>query len=1127
MSSDPRTIDPQTMSADEALVRGWLVHPATGTGIHLADEEDGWQFRSYAELAELTWSVAGRLRERGLGSDGTDAGACVVMPTGFPCVAAFYAVWACGGVFTPIAPPMFGDMAQYISHVAAILVQAAPRVVVTSVELETLVRQAMTEAGRTDEPVVVTESERAADRELTPAAETALLQFTSGSTGTPRGVRVSWHNLANNIQMISGLIDWQPGETMVSWLPLYHDMGLVGVFLTAVANQSDLYLMRPDQFVRDPARWLRAMAHAQHSASPSFALGYVAHRVAPEEIADLDLSGCRTLAVGSEPVEVADLRAFAELTAAQGFSATAYTLAYGLAEATLMVTSSARDRPLTALRLDTATLRPGQPVRIVAEAALADGQWVSGPGWITGLGYSTPESTVLVVDEEGRELPDGVLGEMVVVGDSVALGYTDENAGSTRIDKGRLYSGDAGFRYRGEVFVLGRMGTSLKVRGRSVFMEDVESRVARETGITKGKLAAVALAGSGVPGIVLFAETAPGDWITQARTVIRGELGPAGAVAVVTGPRGFIRRTSSGKPRRRYMWQLHAEGRLDGATEHVVADAAAANPVAAPALAPERIEQLLDTALASVTVPPNSAALFEGSLAEGFGNEGSDIDFLIVAPGAEQMPTLPTVVFVDGRRVEIRTRSEAQLRAQLERVAGADIGDLDEDVLNRCQRFGNATVVRSSTGVDLAGLTDVLPAADFAVTVARWWARRSRHALWFAVALRAMGAIEEAEGWARDGLLQAVKSWAAGRGETYLETKWLPQQLDRIQSGGDAQGEHPIGAYRALSPGATLAEICALAVEFGIADVSDDPDRVLLTRRDGVTTWPIGDRVHVIRDDRDVFALSEPGAAAWRSVVVRKSVADILGRAPIGAELAEFVRLGFVGLALRGGRSLTPALAMCKPLQPFTPIPSVRVPALGLAGGGADRPIATLSPLPAQRFVACAMEVVWSNVVLENAREDLMGAVKSGQGEVADIAAHRAIAMCVRMALSTYGVHPLPADIAPVRTLAALLPDSETLAELVGRASAVRFAEILDSGEDGPAELAILDELIAKVREIAGGTQFPASFDSREQWRRTLDISYDWLRPAAYLDTELPLDEARDLLGSGGQQPHQHDGGPR
>lgn len=1118
-----------TTADDRAVVRGWLVNPAADTGIHLADEDDGWRFRSYTELAELTWSVADELRRRGL--DGA-AGACVVMPTGFPCVAAFYAVWACGGVFTPIAPPMFADMDQYISHVAAILVQASPRVVVTSVELEALVRQAMTAAGRDDEPVVVTDSGTApAERVLAPAAETALLQFTSGSTGAPRGVRVSWHNLANNIEMISRLIDWRPGEAMVSWLPLYHDMGLVGAFLTTVANQGDLYLMRPDQFVRDPARWLRAMAHAQHSPSPSFALGYVAHRVSPADIAELDLSGWRTLAVGSEPVEVEDLRSFAELTGPLGFSAQAYTLAYGLAEATLMVTSSARDRPLTALRLDTATLRPGQPVRVNAAAELTDGQWVSGPGWITGLGRSTPESTVRVVDDDGRELPDGVLGEMVVAGDSVALGYTDASESATRISDGVLYTGDAGFLYRDEVFVLGRMGTSLKVRGRSVFMEDIESKVARETGITKGKLAAVALSGGAAPGVVLFAETGPGDWIAHARTVIRGELGPAGTTDVVTGPRGFIRRTSSGKPRRRHMWQLYSEDRLEGATAHFVAAAATlpgTGATADPALPEDRVADLLAAALEKVSVPPDSAALFEGSLAEGFGNDGSDIDFLIVAPGAEELPTLPTVVFADGRRVEVRTRSVAQLRAQLERVAGAaEVAELDEDVLNRCQRFGNATVLRPGAGVDLDGLSALLPAPAFADIVTRWWARRSEHALWFAVALRALGAEPEAGAWARDGLLQAVKSWAAGRGETYLETKWVPQQLERIEATADAGTRRTIAAYRAVRPSTPFGDILALAAEFGVTGVADDPERVLLTRRDAVTTWPIGERLHVIRDDLDVFALSDRGAAAWRTVVPRKSVAEILRRASIGPELAEFVRLGFVGLAVRGGAVLEPALAMCKPLRPYTPVPSARTPALGLAGGGTDRAVATLSPLPAQRFISCATEVVWSNVVLENAREDLMGAVQAGQAEVADIAAHRAVAMCVRMVLSTYGVHPLPADVAPVHTLESVLPECEQLRELVARAAEVRLGAALAAGGTGSDELATLDELMAAVRTIAGGTQFPASFDSPEQWRRTLDISYHWLRPAAYLDTELPLEEARDLLGSGGQQPHQSQGGSR
>ncbi|MFD0362980.1 AMP-binding protein [Nocardia sp. GCM10030253] len=1177
-----------------AAVRNWLAEPAQNSGIHLADEADGWTYRSYRDLADTTWSIAALMREHGMSSGD---GVCVIMPTGFPCAAAFYAVWACGGVFTPVAPPMFGDLDQIVAHIAAILAQARPRLVVTSTEFEQLVRRAAIEAGRADEPLVInaqTLGPAPAVREFGEPDECALLQFTSGSTGTPRGVRVSWRNLANNIAMISTLIDWRPGESLVSWLPLYHDMGLVGAFLTTVTNQGDLYLMRPDQFVRDPARWLRAMTHAQHSPSPSFALGYVAHRVPPEDIAELDLSGWRTLAVGSEPVEVADLQSFANLAGGQGFSTNAYTLAYGLAEATLMVTSSARNRPLTALRVDNPNLRFGARVTILDERLLDDTHRVEGAGWITGLGYSTPESTVTVVDEDGRELPDGTLGEMVVVGDSVALGYSasgEPAAGSsTRIADGRLYTGDAGFLYRGEVFVLGRMGSSLKVRGRSVFMEDIESRVAQETGITKGKLAAVTITEAGAQGIALFAESAPGDWIPEARRIIRGELGPAQSVTIVTGPRGTIRRTSSGKPRRRHMWQLFRDGVLDGVIAHeadgtaasiaaaaVVSDNATeagaqrVGPVAPePTLPADRVRQLLDRALETVAIPRDSTVLFEGSLAEGFGNEGSDVDFLVLAPGDEEMPTLPTVLFIDGRRVEVRTRSQAQLRRQVERVAGAEKPtELDEDLLNRCQRFLRATVVRAGTP-DVVELRSLLPYSSFTALMADWWTARATQALRFAVALRALEARAEAGGWARDGLLQAMKGWAARRGESYLETKWLPQQLDRIGSdelidryrdasdpatwafddparsfGDTGPGVPGDPQARALAEQLTWEQVWELATALGVHAVVDDPHQVLFARRPRVTTWTIGGRVHVIRDDRDVFVLSDRAAPAWRSVVFRHSVRDVLARAEsdIATELAEFVRLGLVGLQWRGDELIEPALAMCKPVRPFTPVPSALTPALGVTGAARDDQIATLSPLPATRFTECALNLVWSNIVLENAREDLAGAVKNSQGAVADIAAHRLIAMGIRVVLSAFGIHPLPADVAPAETVRRILPPhalrrDELLTQLES-AQQVCFSDSLRTSGDTIAGLEVLDDFVAQVRRIAGGvdlssdlqavattsaTGFPASFDSREQWRRTLAIGYDWLRIAGYLNTDLPLDEARDLLASGGHQPHLREG---
>ncbi|MFI1461101.1 AMP-binding protein [Nocardia carnea] len=1149
------------MEPDEyvAAVRDWLTVPAADTGVYFADEGSGWDYRSYADLAELSWAVAELMREHGMRAG---AGVCVIMPTGFPCAAAFYAVWACGGVFTPVAPPMYGDFDEYVAHIGSIIRQAAPLLVLTSNEFRDLARRAHAAAGRTDEPVVVdpvTLPAAPQQRRFAEPDECALLQFTSGSTGTPRGVRVSWRNLANNIAMISALVDWRPGEAMVSWLPLYHDMGLVGAFLTTVTNQGDLYLMRPDQFVRDPVRWLRAMTRAQHCPSPSFALGYVAHRVRAAEIADLDLSGWRTLAVGSEPVEVADLQSFAELTAPQGFSMRAYTLAYGLAEATLMVSSSARDRPITSLRLDTAALRFGQPVTVLAAEELADGHTVTGSGWVNGLGFSTPESTVRVVDADGNLLPDGTLGEMVVAGGSVALGYS-EPAGpesSTRIQDGVLYTGDAGFLRDGEVFVLGRMGSSLKVRGRPVFMEDIESRVAQETGLTKGKLAAVALPESGGHGIALFAESAPGEWIERARGIIAGQLGPAHTVTVVTGPRGIIQRTSSGKPRRRHMWERFREGALDGAMVHEtpgttgysvppIDTVSSRSPTGAAlpadsALPGDRVIRLLDAALERVAVPAGAAVLFEGSLAEGFGNAGSDVDFLVVAAGSEEMPTLPTVLFVAGRRVEIRTRSAGQLRRQLTTVAdSADPAVLDEDVLNRCQRFLRATLVRPGSAVDLPELYSVLTHDEFAQRIAEWWTARAREALRYAVAWSALEAGAEAADWGADGLRQAVKAWAARQGETYLETKWLPEQLNRLGAVGAAVARkysEPLSRDETREGGPHAEEIRAglersveFAAELGVDGVSADPGRVLFARIPGVTTWQIGDRVHVLRGDGSVFVLGADAARVWRSVVFRRPVAAIAaGGAGRGEYLAEFVRLGFVGLDWQGAGRITAALAMCRPVQPYTPPPAPVLPVLGVNGATLEpgRPVA-LSALPAQRFVACGMGLVWSNIVLENAREDLTGAVKDGQWEVAEIAAHRLLAMAVRVLLSAFGVHPLPADTAPLPTLARVLPASAARrADLLAALGAARRVRFGDPSGDTTAALRILEDFVALVRTVAGEQGFPASFDSRDQWRRTLAIGYDWLRLAGYLDAELPLDEARDLLTSGGRQPHIREGEPQ
>ncbi|MGW5522162.1 AMP-binding protein [Gordonia sp. NPDC003950] len=1167
------------LSATE-VIRGWLRNPSHDRGIHLAGEGQEWTFRSYGAIADHAVRIAADVREHGVaGGDGV----CVILPTDHTCAAAFYAVWVCGGVLTPIVPPTFADLDQYRSHVAAIIDQARPRLVVTEPGLAGLVREAL-ELSRvrcrllevTDDPAPTAGEGADLDEVWGPAGDCALLQFTSGSTGAPRGVRISWESLSTNTAMISELLRWRDGEPMASWLPLYHDMGLVGGFLTTVTNQEDLHLMRPDHFVRDPVRWLRAMTVARHTPSPSFALGYLAHRIGADEIADLDLSGWRTLAVGSEPVEIGDLQSFTELAGPCGFDAEAVTLAYGLAESTLMVCSSRRDAPITLVRPGVGGLRFGYPVDIAETREFSAGATYSGSGWIAGLGCSTARSQVAIVDDAGDTLPAGVLGEVIVTGSSVASGYSDDRApaaGSTRIIDGVLYTGDAGFLLDDELFVLGRMGSSLKVRGRSVFMEDLESKVSAESGITKGKLAAVAVTDSGDRGVALFAEAPPGEWMSAARTIIRAELGPAHTVTVVTGPRGLIRRTSSGKPRRRHMWQLHIAGALDGAQTHDV-DGTSAHPAPTPTLGAQRVTGLLDSALELVTVPDACAVVFEGSLAEGFGNEGSDVDFLVIAAGDDEMPTLPSVLFADGRRLEIRTRSVAQLREQLETVARHtatdSVDELGEDLLNRCQRFLNSTTIRDGAGVDLDELRNILSRERFADTLTSWWADRARQAFRQAVALRVLGCADEALGWAVDALTQAAKCWCAAHGETYLESKWLPRQLDRAAERGDAD---LIDRYRVLVDDARRtpepdrawwARVAEMSTAFGVdADRWCDPAPLRLTRVPGVTTWTVADRIHVIRSGADVVALSDRAAQVWRQVVFRRPLTAVLGGATAAMEesetdesgaggavrsrlqshsqteshppspsvaacIAEFIRLGLVGLDWRGAGPVRPAMTMCEPSPPYTPMPYTPPlgggrPLVGLTGAARpDTGIAVLSPLPAARFASAALDLTWANVVAENAREDLAGAVKSGQGAVAQVAAHRLIAMSARMMLSSNGIHPLPPDVAPVATLRRLLPDGAGHDALVMRfeaATAVDFPALVDGG-DPLAGLETLDDLLGEVRARVGGADFPSSFDSKDQWRATLGIAYDWVRIGTHLGVPLPLAEAGDLVGTGGAQPH-------
>jgi fatty-acyl-CoA synthase len=549
---------------------GWLSQPRADAGVYLADGGDGWSFTSYPELAGAARRVAAALAADGVRPGDT---VCVLMPTGQAALSAIFGAWAAGATVCPIVPPSFQGAAEYTRHVAAIVEQAAPRLAVSTAEFMPLLGPALRMAGQ---PGAAWALREAADAELAPLAPRApgdgagglaLLQFTSGSTGRPRGVRVSWANLAANLALIGRWTGWQPGEGAASWLPLHHDMGLIGCLLFPVTRQADLWLMRPEQFIKNPLRWLECFGpgKARHTASPSFGLGYAARKVPPERLAGLDLSGWRTVSVGAESIDAAALESFARFAGPAGFSRNAFLPAYGLAENTLGVTCGDRLARPHIVRPRWSGVRFGSPVPVAEAAQLGDVPVPPGSGWLVGHGRPADDAdvSVRIAGPSGAALPDGHLGEIVVGGASVAGGYhagAGQTAGATRFADGELWTGDGGFFYGGELYVLGRMGDSLKLLGRSVYVEDLDAKAAGAAGLDRGRICVVAAAVGGRAAVTVFAEAADGPWRAAVLSALRRELGQEPSLAVVCGQRGLIKRTSSGKPRRRHMWQLLLDG---------------------------------------------------------------------------------------------------------------------------------------------------------------------------------------------------------------------------------------------------------------------------------------------------------------------------------------------------------------------------------------------------------------------------------------------------------------------------------------------------------------------------------------------------------------------------------------
>ncbi|MGW4802912.1 AMP-binding protein [Kitasatospora sp. NPDC004272] len=550
-------------------VLDWADNPSADRGIHFFQNDQGWIFRPYSELAGQAAAVAALLIEQGA-APGDVVSLLISEVEDF--VPAFLGVMMAGLTPSPIASPVtFQGVGQYAVHVAELVKTAGSALLLADADLVEVAAQAALAAGRGRAVALPPLASLPAAEVLRRAEpELALLQFTSGSSGVPKGVKVSPENLAENVAAIHGWLGITPEDSVSSWLPMYHDMGLVGTFLGSVVAQIDLWLLTPLEFIRSPLRWLET--HGSYGATvttaPNFGYAYTARRVRPEQLSGMDFSRWRVAMNGAERIVPRAAADFAALLGPQGFRPEVFAPCYGLAESTLAVTGVRPGSGARAVRL-TGGLRIGAPVTVTEQGVLGTALEEDGPAWLTSCGAPVPGATVEIVDEDGGALPDGAFGEIRVRGASVALGYQSLQTGaSANFTADGLRTGDSGFLLDGELYVVGRVGDSLKVRGRKVHAEDVEAALTAVPGIPVGRCAVALGAGEDSLHAVVLIEAAGDQWLEPATAVLRSATDETVKATVLRVQRGGIPRTSSGKPRRRLIWRQYQDGELVGDLLH-------------------------------------------------------------------------------------------------------------------------------------------------------------------------------------------------------------------------------------------------------------------------------------------------------------------------------------------------------------------------------------------------------------------------------------------------------------------------------------------------------------------------------------------------------------------------------
>ena len=551
-------------------VLDWHVaqHPGRLHATVLQDDSTVIATLSYAELANAAKAVAAGLIARDVEPGDRIA---LMLPTGTDFFAAFFGVLYAGAVPVPIYPPMqLTQIEEYARRQAGILRNAGARILITVPEglrLGSILRSLVTTIDSVESVASLSKSPAVArlPNMQNPAA-TALIQYTSGSTGDPKGVVLSHANLLANIRAIGRAIDASSADVMVSWLPLYHDMGLIGAWLGSLYFGAPFYVMSPVAFLARPQSWLWAIHRYRGtiSAAPNFAFEMCLSKIDDAALAGLDLSSLRLVANGAEPVSIPTLRRFTERFRPYGFRPEAMAPVYGLAENAVAVALPRPGRPPVIDRISRKALSSSG----VAESAADSVDAME----VVGCGQPVPDHEVRVVDDVGRALGERREGRLEFRGPSATSGYFQNEAKTRELfHDDWLDTGDRGYLAGGQVFITGRVKDIVIRAGQHIYPHEVEDAVGDIAGIRRGAVAMFGVAdpGSGTERIVVLAETdvveagAREALRAQAREATVDAVGMAPDDIVLVKP-GTVPKTQSGKIRRAAAKELYLKGHLDG-----------------------------------------------------------------------------------------------------------------------------------------------------------------------------------------------------------------------------------------------------------------------------------------------------------------------------------------------------------------------------------------------------------------------------------------------------------------------------------------------------------------------------------------------------------------------------------